>query len=81
MRFAGENSTPRAQKTPTRSSSSSTSLDPTLSSMFPRKTRILHDIYNVDTTTSFSFFSLFPQIDDLLTFEEVVKDDVWAQAI
>jgi hypothetical protein len=49
--------------------------------MFPRKTRILHDIYNVDTTTSFSFFSLFPQIDDLLTFEEVVKDDVWAQAI
>ena len=29
----------------------------------------------------FSFFSLFSQIDDPLTFEEVVKDVVWAQAM
>jgi hypothetical protein len=29
----------------------------------------------------FQFFSLFSQIDDPLTFEEVVKDDVWAQAM
>jgi hypothetical protein len=29
----------------------------------------------------FHFFSLFSQIDDPLTFEEVVKDDVWAQAM
>ena len=29
----------------------------------------------------FQFFSLFSQIDDPLTFEEVVKDDVWAQTM
>jgi hypothetical protein len=29
----------------------------------------------------FQFFSLFSQIDDPLTFEEVVKDDAWAQAM
>ena len=39
------------------------------------------NIYNEDTTNSFSFFALFSQIDDPLTFEEVVKDDVWAQAM
>jgi hypothetical protein len=49
--------------------------------MLPRKTRIMHDIYNVDTTNSFLVFSLFSKIDDPLTFEEVVKYDVWAQAI
>jgi hypothetical protein len=45
--------------------------------MLPRKTRSIRDIYNKDTTNSFSIFSLFSQIDDPLTFEEVVKEDVW----
>jgi hypothetical protein len=61
--------------------SSSTYPDPTLASLLPRKTRSLCDIYNDDTTNSFSVFSLFSQIDDPLTFEEVFKDDVWAQAM
>jgi hypothetical protein len=81
VRSAGAQSTPRAQQTPTSSLSSSTSPDPTLASLLPRKTRSLRNIYNVDTTNSFSVFSLFSQIDDPLTFEEVVKDDVWAQAM
>jgi hypothetical protein len=81
VRSAGVQSTPRVQQTPTSSPSSSTSPDPTLASLLPRKTRSLCDIYNVDTTNSFSVFSLFSQIDDPLTFEEVVKDDVWAQAM
>jgi hypothetical protein len=38
------------------------------------------NIYNVDTTNSFSVFALFSQIDDPLTFEEAIKDDVWEQA-
>jgi hypothetical protein len=29
----------------------------------------------------FQFFSLFSQIDDPLTLEEAVKDDVWEQAM
>jgi hypothetical protein len=41
----------------------------------------VRDIYNEDIANSFSFFSLFSQIDDPLTFQEVVKDDVWAQAM
>jgi hypothetical protein len=41
----------------------------------------MRDIYNEDTKNSFSFFTLFSQIDDPLTFEEAVKDDVWAQAM
>ena len=41
----------------------------------------MHDIYNEGTTNSFSFFALFSQIVDPLTFEEAVKDDVWAQAM
>jgi hypothetical protein len=49
--------------------------------MLPRKTRSLHDIYNVDTTNSFSIFALFLQIYDPLSFEEVFKDDVWAHAM
>jgi hypothetical protein len=49
--------------------------------LLPRKTRNLCDIYNVDTTNSFSIFSLFSKIDDPVTFEEVVKDDVRAQDI
>jgi len=41
----------------------------------------MHDIYNEDTSNSFSIFSLFSQIDDPLTFEDIVKDDVCAQAM
>jgi hypothetical protein len=81
VRSAGAQSTPRAQQTPARSPSSSTSPDPTLASLLTRNTRSLRDIYNEDTTNSFSVFSMFSQIDDPLTFEEVVKDDVWAQAM
>jgi hypothetical protein len=81
VRTAGTNSTPRAQQTPTSNPSSSTSQDRTLASLLPRKKIILHDIYNEDTTNSFSIFVLFSQINDPLTFEEVVKEDVWAQAM
>jgi hypothetical protein len=41
----------------------------------------MRDIYNEDTSNSFSIFSLFSQIDDPLTFEDIVKDDVCAQAM
>ena len=41
----------------------------------------MSDIYNEDTTSSFSVFALFSQIDDELTFEEAVKYDVWTQAM
>jgi hypothetical protein len=81
VRSAGAQSTPRAQQTLAHSTSSSTSPNPTFASLLPRKTRILCDIYNVDTTNSFSIFALFSQIDDPSTFEEDVKDDVWAQAM
>ena len=73
-------STPRAQQPPTSSPSSSSSPNPTLESLLPRKTRSMCDIYNEDVANSFSIFSLFSQIDDPLTFEEVIKDDVCAQA-
>jgi hypothetical protein len=52
-----------------------------LASLLPIKIRSLHDIYNEDTTNSFSVFALFSQINDPLTCEEVVKDDVWEQAM
>jgi hypothetical protein len=81
VRTTSVQSTPRAQQTPTSSLSTSTSPDPTLASLLPRKTRSLCDIYNEDATNSFSVFSLFSQIDDPLTFEEAVKEDVWAQAM
>ena len=45
------------------------------------KTRSLREIYEVGTPNSFSLFALFSQIDYPLTFEEVVKDKVWAQAM
>ena len=38
-------------------------------------------IYAYDTPNSFSLFALFSHIYDPLTFEEVVEDQVWAQAI
>jgi hypothetical protein len=69
------------QQTLASSLSSYTHLDPSLSSLLLRKTRILRDIYNVDTINSFLVFALFSQIDDPLTFEEFVKDYVWEQAM
>ena len=41
----------------------------------------MHEIYETNTPNSFSLFALFSQIDDLLTFEEVVEEEVWAQAM
>jgi hypothetical protein len=81
VRSSGAQSTPRVRETPASSPSNSTSLDPTLASLFPRRTRSLCDIYNEDTTNSFLDFDPFSQIDDPLTFEEVVKDDLWDQAM
>jgi hypothetical protein len=81
LRKVGVQSTPRAQKMPARNPSSSTSLDPTLASLLPRKTRSLPNICNEEATNSFSVCFLFSQIDDPLIFEEVVKDDVWAQVM
>ena len=45
------------------------------------KTRILCEIYECSTPNSFSLFALFYQIDDPLTFEEFVEDEVWEQAM
>ena len=66
-------STPRAQQTPSSSSRSLTSTNTIKTS--------LCEIYGADTPNSFSVFALFSQIDDPLTFEEVVEDEVWAQAM
>ena len=71
---ATPSSTPRGHYTPSNSSSKSTSIDPV-------KTRSLCEIYEVDTPNSLSLFSLFSQIDYPLTFEEVVKQEVWEQAM
>jgi hypothetical protein len=68
-------------QTPISSPSTSTFPYPTLASLLPRKTRSLCDIYNEDAANSFSVFSLFSQIDDPLTSEEDVKEEVWAQAM
>ena len=38
----------------------------------------MHEIYEVGTQKSFYLFSLFSQIDDPLTFEEFVEEQVWA---
>jgi hypothetical protein len=53
VRSAGAQSTPRAQKTSTTSPSGYTTPYPTLSTLLPRNTRSLHNMYNVDTTNSF----------------------------
>ena len=45
------------------------------------KTRSLQEIYEVGTPNSFSLFALFSHIYDPLTFEEVVEEEVWAQAM
>ena len=45
------------------------------------KTRSLHEIYEFGTPNSFSLFALFSQIDDPLTFEEAIEEDVWEQAM
>ena len=64
----------RGQQTPSRSWLRSTSTNPI-------KTIIMHEIYDATTPYSFFVFALFSQIDDPLTFEEVVKDEVLAQAM
>jgi hypothetical protein len=69
VRTTSVQSTPISQQTPTSSLSTSTSPDPTLASLLPRKTRSLCDIYNEDTTNSFSVFAMFSQLDYPLTFE------------
>ena len=45
------------------------------------KTRSLHEICEASTPNSFSLFALFSQIDDPLTFEEVVEDEVSTEAM
>ena len=45
------------------------------------KTRILCEIYEAGKPNSFSLFALFSQIHDPLTFEEVVKEEVWEQSM
>ena len=60
----------REQQIPSSSSSRSTSTD--------LVKKIMCEIYEVGTSNSFSIFELFAQIDDPLTFEEVVKEPVWA---
>ena len=44
-------------------------------------TRRLCEIYEVVTPNSFSLFALFSQIDDPLTFEENVEEEVWEQVM
>ena len=66
-------STPRGNQTPSSILSRSTSTDLV-------KTRSLCEIYDVDTSNSFSL-CIISQIDDPRTFEEVVKDEVLAQAM
>ena len=41
----------------------------------------MNEIYETVTLNSFSLFALFSQIDDPLTFQEVVEEEVWAQAM
>ena len=64
----------RGQQTPSSGLTRLTSTDPI-------KTKFVCEIYESSTTNSFSVFALFYQIDDPLTFEEVVKEEVWAQAM
>ena len=45
------------------------------------KTRSLREIYEAGTPNSFSLFALFSPIYAPLTFEEVVEEEVWAQAM
>ena len=56
--------TSRVQQSPTGSPRSYPPPEPTLASLMPRKTRILREIYDVDTINSFLVFALFSQIDD-----------------
>ena len=57
--------TPRDQQTPLSSSARSESKNPI-------KKRSMNEIYDVGTPISILVFALFSQIDDPLTFEEVV---------
>jgi hypothetical protein len=81
IRTSSAKYTPRDQQTLVSSPSSSTYQDPTLANMLPIKTRSLRDIYNEEVENLFLAFAWFSQIDDPLTFEEAVKDDVWTQAM
>ena len=47
----------------------------------PVKTRSLREIYEVGTPNSFSLFAIFSPIYDQLTFEEAIKEEVWAQVM
>ena len=67
-------STPRGKQTPSIIFSRSKLTEPV-------KKRSLREIYEVGTPNSFSLFALFSQIDDPLTFEEDVEEEVWEQAM
>ena len=41
----------------------------------------MQEIYEAGTPNSFSLFALFAPIYDPLTFEEVVEEEVWEQAM
>ena len=45
------------------------------------KIRSMCEIYEAGTPNSFSQFALFSQIDDPITFEEVVEEEIWAQSM
>ena len=66
--------TPRGQQTSSSISSRSTLTKPV-------KTRSLREIYEAGTPNSFSLFALFSQIDDPLTFQEVIKEEVREQSM
>ena len=57
------------------------SISSRLTSTEPVKKKSLREIYETGTPNSFSLFALFSPIYDPLTFEEVVEEGVWAQAM
>ena len=67
-------SIPRGQQTPSSSSSRSTLTKPV-------KTRSMREIYEAGTPNSISLSALISQIDNPLTIEEDVEDEVWAQSM
>ena len=48
---------------------------------YPIKKRIMCEIYEAGTPDSFCLFALFSEINDSLSFEEAVEEEVWAQAM
>ena len=67
-------STPSGRQTPSSSLSRLTLTDPV-------KTRSICEIYEVGTPNSFFLVVLFSQVDDPITFEEVVNEALWAQVM